>query len=65
MDTTNGSHCMDLSNQDADDLRKLMEYSDPYDGSSVYAVSYSVNSMSNNGPELIKPISLGEPQTLF
>lgn len=56
---------MDPSNQDADDLRKLMEYSDLYDGLSVYAVSNSVNSVSNNGPELIKPISLGEPQTLF
>ncbi len=56
---------MDPSNQDADDLRKLMEYSDLYDGLSVYAVSNSVNSVSNNGPELIRPISLGEPQTLF
>lgn len=56
---------MDPSNQDADDSRKLMEYSDLYDGSSVYAISNSVNSVSNNGPELIKPISLGEPQTLF
>ena len=56
---------LDPSNQDADDLRKLMEYSDLYDGLRVYAISNSVNSVSNNGPELIKPISLGEPQTLF
>jgi putative SOS response-associated peptidase YedK len=49
----------------ADELRKLMEYSDLYDGLSVDAVSNSVNSAAHDGPELIKPITLGEPQTLF
>lgn len=56
---------MDSSFTDADHLRKLMEYSDLYEGLSVYAVSNSVNSVAHNGPELIKPITLGEPQTLF
>ncbi|OIQ65996.1 hypothetical protein GALL_524400 [mine drainage metagenome] len=56
---------MDPSITDADDLRKLMEYSDLYDGLSVYAVSNSVNSVAHDGPELIEPITLGEPQTLF
>jgi putative SOS response-associated peptidase YedK len=56
---------LDRSPQDADHLRKLMEYSDLYGGLSVYAVSNSVNSVAHNGPELIKPITLGEPQTLF
>lgn len=56
---------MDPSLLDADDVRKLMEYSDLYEGLSVYAVSNSVNSVSHNGPELIAPITLGEPQTLF
>ena len=56
---------LDPSLQDADHLRKLMEYSDLYDGLSVYAVSNSVNSVAHNGPELITPITLGEPQTLF
>ncbi len=56
---------MDPSLADADHLRKLMEYSDLYVGLSVYAVSNSVNSVAHNGPELIKPVTLGEPQTLF
>jgi len=56
---------MDPSHTDADHVRKLMEYSDLYEGLSVYAVSNSVNSVSHNGPELIEPITLGEPQTLF
>lgn len=56
---------MDSSLTDADDLRKLMEYSDLYVGLSVYAVSNTVNSAAHDGPELIKPITLGEPQTLF
>jgi putative SOS response-associated peptidase YedK len=56
---------LEPSLQDADRLRKLMEYSDLYGGLSVYAVSNSVNSVAHNGPELIEPIILGEPQTLF
>lgn len=56
---------MDPSLTDADHLRKLMEYSDLYEGLRLYAVSNSVNSVAHNGPELIKPITLGEPQTLF
>lgn len=56
---------LDPSNQDADHLRKLMEYSDLYEGLRVYAVSNSVNSVAHDGPALIEPITLGEPQTLF
>jgi putative SOS response-associated peptidase YedK len=56
---------LDPSPQDADDLRKLMEYSELYSGLSVYAVSNSVNFTAYDGPALIKPIILGEPQTLF
>lgn len=56
---------LDPSVQDADDLRKTMEYSDLYEGLRVYAVSNTVNSVAHDGPELIKPITLGEPQTLF
>lgn len=56
---------LDPSVQDADDLRKAMEYSDLYEGLRVYAVSNTVNSVAHDGPELIKPITLGEPQTLF
>jgi len=42
-----------------------MEYSDLYDGLSVHAVANAVNSLAHDGLELIKPITLGEPQTLF
>lgn len=56
---------LDPSVQDADDLRKVMEYSDLYEGLRLYAVSNTVNSVAHDGPELIKPITLGEPQTLF
>lgn len=56
---------MDPSLLDADEVRTLMEYSDLYEGLSVSAVSNSVNSTAHNGPALIKPITLGEPQTLF
>lgn len=56
---------MDPALSDPDDLEKLMEYSDLYDGLSVYAVANTVNSAAHYGPELIKPITLGKPQTLF
>lgn len=56
---------MDPLLTNADHVQKLMEYSDLYEGLSVYAVSNSVNSAANDGPELIKSITLGEPQTLF
>ena len=56
---------LDSSIQDGDHLLKLMEYSDLYEGLGVHAVSASVNSVANDGPELIRPITLGEPQTLF
>jgi putative SOS response-associated peptidase YedK len=56
---------LDPSSQDPENVRKLMEYSDLYGGLSVSAVSNFVNSVAHNGPELIRPITLGEPQTLF
>jgi len=39
---------MDPSVKDADDLRKLMEYSDFYDGLSVYAVANTSHTMALN-----------------
>ena len=56
---------LDSSDQDADHLRKVMEYSDLYEGLRVHAVSNSVNSVAHDGSALIQPITLGEPQTLF
>lgn len=56
---------LDLSENEVEDLRALMEYSDPDEGLHAYALSTAVNSVANDGIELIKPIDLGEPETLF
>lgn len=56
---------LDSSENDIERLRALMEYSDPDEGLKAYAVSTAVNSVANDGIELIKPIILGEPETLF
>ena len=56
---------LDTSNTNVEKLRQMMEYSDAYRGLSLYAVSDSVDSTANDGAQLIKPINLGEPQTLF
>ncbi|MFZ2227451.1 MAG: SOS response-associated peptidase [Candidatus Nanopelagicaceae bacterium] len=47
------------------DIRALMEYSDPDAGLTVHAVSTAVNSVAHDGAQLIEPITLGEPETLF
>ena len=46
-------------------IRGLMELSDPAANLVADPVSSAVNSIRNNGPELIVPIELGEPTTLF
>ena len=46
-------------------LRSLMEVPDPDEGLRFWPVRPLVNSIKNNGPELIEPIELGEPETLF
>lgn len=56
---------LDPSLTDIEKLVALMEYSDADRGLTVRAVSDSVNSVANDGIELIKPITLGEPETLF
>lgn len=48
-----------------DELRALMEYSDPDAGLTVHAVSTAVNSVAHDGPQLVAPVTLGEPETLF
>lgn len=53
----------DLS--DVQEIRALMEYSDPDAGLTVHAVSNAVNSVANDGAQLIEPVTLGEPETLF
>lgn len=48
-----------------DEVRGLMALSDPAAGLAAYPVSSRVNSTSNTGADLIFPIELGEPETLF
>ena len=48
-----------------DEIRGLLNLSAPANGLQAHPVSSRVNSTSNNGPDLIKEIELGEPQTLF
>lgn len=52
----NWSDWLDPRNQDVDDLRTLM--APPLGGSlEMYAVSTAVNSVRNNGPELLAPLA--------
>ena len=48
-----------------DEIRGLLNLSAPASGLQAHPVSSRVNSTSNKGPDLIKEIELGEPQTLF
>ncbi len=48
-----------------EELRALLEVKDPARGLEAYPVAPLVNSTANNGPRLIAPIELGEPETLF
>jgi putative SOS response-associated peptidase YedK len=56
---------LDPSLTSVDEIRGLMELQEPAAGLSAHPVSSKVNSTANNGVELIAPIDLGEPQTLF
>lgn len=46
-------------------LRELMEVKVPDAGLQFWPVRTLVNSIKNNGPELIEPVEMGEPETLF
>ena len=48
-----------------DEIRGLLNLSAPANGLQAHPVSSRVNSTGNNGPDLIKEIELGGPQTLF
>jgi putative SOS response-associated peptidase YedK len=56
---------LDPENRDVNRLLKLMQVNDPDSGISARSVSARVNLVANNGPELIEPIELGAPETLF
>ncbi|MFM8384159.1 MAG: SOS response-associated peptidase, partial [Actinomycetota bacterium] len=56
---------LDPENKDVEFLRSLMEVKKPDEGLRFWPVRPLVNSIKNNGAELIEPIELGEPETLF
>ena len=56
---------LDPQNRDIHRLLKLMQIPNPDVGVSAKPVSARVNLVANNGPELIEPIELGAPETLF
>jgi len=56
---------LDPSNNEVEYLRSLMDVSKPDEGLRYWPVSTLVNSIRNNGAELIEPLELGEPETLF
>ena len=58
-------HWLDPAVTRVDAIRGLMELKSPAAGLSAYPVSSRVNQTINNGPDLIKEIELGEPETLF
>ena len=53
----------DLNN--IDELKALLDFPNEAAGLVAEPVSTKVNATRNNGPELIAPIELGDPQTLF
>jgi putative SOS response-associated peptidase YedK len=56
---------MDSTLTDMEEVRGLMDISNPDDHLRYWPVASLVNSIRNNGPELVAPIELGEPETLF
>ena len=56
---------LDPNTRDVHELRALMENPEPDAGTFAVPVSARVNVVANNGPELIIPIELGAPETLF
>lgn len=56
---------LDPQNHEIAYLQTLMQYSNPTRGLITRPVSPRVNLVANNGPEIIAPYELGEPETLF
>ena len=59
------SQWLDPEGRDINRLIKLMINEDPAAGVAPVPVSSRVNVVANNGLELIVPIELGAPETLF
>jgi putative SOS response-associated peptidase YedK len=56
---------LDPKNRDIHSLQALMQNVNPTAGLATRPVSPRVNVVANNGPEIIAPYELGEPETLF
>jgi putative SOS response-associated peptidase YedK len=56
---------LDHDQNNVDELKALLEFKNEAAGLVADPVSTKVNATRNNGPELIAPIELGDPQTLF
>jgi len=56
---------MDPDFTDVEKVRALMQFPEPDAHLRFWPVADLVNSIRNNGPQLIAPIELGEPETLF
>ena len=56
---------MDSNVTNVEEIRTLMQVPDPDSHLRYWPVSTLVNSIRNNGAELIAPIELGDPETLF
>ena len=56
---------LDQDQNNVDELKALLNFKDEAAGLVADPVSTKVNATRNNGPELIAPIELGEPETLF
>jgi putative SOS response-associated peptidase YedK len=56
---------MDPDFTDVEKVRALMQLPEPDAHLRFWPVADLVNSIRNNGPQLIAPIELGEPETLF
>lgn len=54
-----------LSKEQALEYLDLIEIPKPDSGLVIYPVSTAVNNARNHGPELIAPVELGQPETLF
>jgi putative SOS response-associated peptidase YedK len=54
-----------LSKEQTPEYLDLIDVPKPDSGLVIYPVSTAVNNARNHGPELIAPVELGEPETLF
>jgi putative SOS response-associated peptidase YedK len=58
-------HWLDNDENNVEEIKGLLNFQNEAAGLVADPVSTKVNATRNNGPELITPIELGDPQTLF